>query len=139
MADVSLKAHMIVNNITERQDNWQNCFEVLSCVTLGIAFLPFCGRLGRAPQVVKKLMEDGLERRQVVLEVDWVVLHPVVLKKLHKTDFIVVVEIHQLILSDIFCSVSTSLADIADQGLKLSVGDLAILNARVEVSEVEFS
>ena len=75
----------------------------------------------------------------VALKVDWAVLGAVVLKKLHKTDFIVVVEIHQLILSDIFCSVSTSLADIADQGLELSVGDLAILNALVEVGEVEFS
>ena len=139
MADVSLIAHMIVNNIAERQDNWQDCFEVLSCVTLGMALLTFCGRLGWAPQVVVKLMEDGLERWQVVPEVDWVVLHPVVLKKLHKTDFVVVVEIHQLILSDIFCSVSTALADIADQGLELSVSDLAILNARVEVGEVELS
>ena len=136
---VNLIAHTIVDNVVETVNHGQNSLEVFKRIARVSAGLVLSGRLGSAPDVVVKRVFALHEGRQAALKVKGHVLHPVVLKKLHKTDFVVVVEIHQLILSDIFCSVSTTLADIADQGLELSVGDLAILNALVEVSEVEFS
>ena len=136
---VNLIAHTIVDNVFETVNHGQNSLEVFIRIALGCAGLVLGGRPGFALDVVEKRVFALNEGRQAALKVKGHVLHPVVLKKLHKTDFVVIVEIHQLILSDIFCSVSTTLADIADQGLELSVGDLAILNALVEVGEVEFS
>ena len=133
MVDIGLEAGMVTNNVLKRVDHGQDCLEVRSGVASCIAVLRYTRWLRCTSQVVVKLVLDAHVRRLVALKVDWVVLGAVVLKKLHKTDLVVVVEIHQLILSDIFCSVTTTLADIAGQGLELFVGDLAIPTASVEV------
>ena len=41
MADVGLIAHMVANDIVERQDDWQDCLEGLPSVALGSAILVF--------------------------------------------------------------------------------------------------
>ena len=41
MADVGLIAHMVANDIVERQDDWQDCLEGLPSVALRSAILVF--------------------------------------------------------------------------------------------------
>ena len=61
------------------------------------------------------------------------------MKKLHKADFIVVVEVDHLILSHVFGFVSTALTGGTDQSLVFSPGYLAVRRAGVHIGKVGFS
>ena len=137
---VDFIADVVADNVVKSIHARQDCLEVFLCVSIGSAFLTCVGgRLGSASEVVEKLVSDFLKWWKATFEVNRVVLHPVVLKKLHKTYFVVVIEVNHLIFSHIFSLVSTPFADITGQGLVLGIGNLAVLGTCVHVGMVEFS
>ena len=97
MGHIVLKAQVVANDVVESVQHGQGELQVFPRVARGIAILNIRSWLGTASHVVEHLVFHCIERRQGALQVDWVVLGAVVLKKLLKTDLAVVIEVNHLI------------------------------------------
>ena len=112
VADIGLKAHIVIDEVVKTVEIWQAKFQVFARVPIIIAYKTIFGEgsASTASQVVKDFIVEYIliERSQISLNIDWVILCSVVLLKLLKTDLLIVIQVHHLEDSYIFCSVSAS-------------------------------
>jgi len=138
VADIGLKTHIIIDDVVKRIEMWQAKLQVFTRVTKLIACNTIVSSASTASQVVKDFIVELslIERSQISLNIDWTILCSVVLQKFLKTDLLIVIQVHHLEDSDVFCSVSASQTDISYQGLKFLPSYFLILWTRIEVIEV---
>ena len=87
VADVGLKAFIIVDNVVQAVKLGQRELQVFPCVAI-TAYFTFGVITGATSQKLKNIILDRLlvERSLIALQVDWVVFRAIVLKELLKTD-----------------------------------------------------
>jgi len=99
-----LEVHMIADNVVQAVQLGHGKLQVFPRVARRIADLSFGVIGGPAFQEVKHIISDLIliERSQLALQIERIIFRLVVLEKLLKTDFIIIVEVHQLEDSNIF-------------------------------------
>lgn len=116
MADVGLIAHVVVDDVVQTVQMGKGKLQVFPSVALFVAYQTFCIITGTTLQEVEHIFVDRflIKRSQIALQVDGRVLSSVVLKKLFKTELLVIIEVHHLEDSDVFGAICTSKADVSD-------------------------
>ena len=140
VVDEGLEAHVIVDNVVQAVQLGRGKLKVFPRVAR-IADFSFSVICGPAFQEVKHVVIDYIliERSQLTLQIKRGIFRFVVLEKLLETDFIIIIEVHHLENSNIFCSVRTTQTDISYHGLVFLVFHPLILWAHIHVFEVLFT
>ena len=107
VADIGLKADVIVHNIVQAVEHGQGQLQVFPSIPPIRAILTFRVVTGTTLHVLKDVVPNRLlvEGRQVAFEIDRAIFGAVVLEELLRADLMVVIEVDHLENSHIFCPV----------------------------------